>query len=321
MNPILDISEFQPYVTYSLAAQFLSGVILRVGGTYYGTGASSYYDRAFETHYNGFLNKLPIGAYWLAAAVTDEGVLREVRMTLEVLKDKAIQLPVYYDIEISQNMGAHGKLSKSERTRLALLYCRKIEEAGFKAGIYTGVSFVKNMLDMDQFNDFSIWIAQYNSFLQYDGKVDFWQYTSEGTIPGINARVDLSKVLDQKPKEKPIEEPIPARENTYTVKAGDTLSSIAQKFGTTYQKIASLNGISNPNLIFVGDVLKLPAKETEKETEKEPVKEPEQKTYTVQSGDTLWSIASKFNTTISQIAKDNGIENPNLIYPGTVLKL
>lgn len=44
---------------------------------------------------------------------------------------------------------------------------------------------------------------------------------------------------------------------TYTVKKGDTLSEIAQKYGTTYQKIAADNGIKNPNLIYVGQKLKI----------------------------------------------------------------
>ena len=44
---------------------------------------------------------------------------------------------------------------------------------------------------------------------------------------------------------------------TYTVKSGDTLSGIAAKYGTTYQKLAQINGISNPNVIYAGQVLKI----------------------------------------------------------------
>ena len=44
---------------------------------------------------------------------------------------------------------------------------------------------------------------------------------------------------------------------TYTVKSGDTLSGIASKYGTTYQKLAQINGISNPNIIYAGQVLKI----------------------------------------------------------------
>ena len=109
--------------------------------------------------------------------------------------------------------------------------------------------------------------------------------------------------------EVPTEE-VNTNADTYTVKAGDTLSGIASKYNTTIDKLVSINGISNPNLISVGQVLKLKG---------EPSKG--NKTYTVISGDNLSSIASRFGTTVERICNLNGISNPNLIHPGQVLKL
>lgn len=96
-------------------------------------------------------------------------------------------------------------------------------------------------------------------------------------------------------------------ETTHVVQCGETLSSIATKYRTTYQALASLNGLSNPNMIYVGQVLKV--SETASTT----------RTYTVQSGDNLSSIASKLGTTYQVLAQQNGLSNPNLIYPGQVL--
>ena len=98
--------------------------------------------------------------------------------------------------------------------------------------------------------------------------------------------------------------------HTYTVVAGDTLSAIANRYGTTYQKIASDNGIANPNLIYPGQVLKI---NTSQQTNVI--------NYTVVAGDTLSAIANRYGTTYQKIASDNGILNPNLIYPGQVLKI
>ena len=91
----------------------------------------------------------------------------------------------------------------------------------------------------------------------------------------------------------------------YIVKSGDTLSSIAQKYNTTYQKIAKDNNISNPNLIYPNQKLKIYTNVSQKTNET---------IYIVKSGDTLSEIAQKFNTTYQKIAKDNNISNPNLIY-------
>ena len=98
-------------------------------------------------------------------------------------------------------------------------------------------------------------------------------------------------------------------ELTYTVQSGDTLSEIAAKFGTTYQKIASYNGIANPSRIFAGQVIKIPGANIS--------------TYTVQPGDSLWAIAadklgngSRYN----EIKKLNGLTS-NTIHAGQVLKI
>ena len=106
---------------------------------------------------------------------------------------------------------------------------------------------------------------------------------------------------------------------TYIVQSGDTLTSIAIKFDTTVQAIAELNDLQNPNLIYVGEILKIPT--NSRGNLSAPSSRHYIKTYIVQSGDTLTSIAKKFNTTTDKIALLNNITNPNLIYPGQILKI
>jgi LysM repeat protein/predicted chitinase len=98
---------------------------------------------------------------------------------------------------------------------------------------------------------------------------------------------------------------------TYTVKMGDTLSGIAVKFGMSQSELQSLNNISNPDNIFVGQVLKV------KDTNSGPI--PNTTTYTVKSGDNLGSIALAFNMSISELQSLNNISNPDQIRVGQVL--
>jgi lysozyme len=109
--------------------------------------------------------------------------------------------------------------------------------------------------------------------------------------------------------------------STYTVKAGDTLSAIAAKFGTTYQELAKINGIADPNKIYPGQVLKLTGSAAASTSRTSAPKAPSAVTYTVKAGDTLSKIAAKFGTTYQELAKINGIADPNKIYPGQVLKI
>lgn len=94
----------------------------------------------------------------------------------------------------------------------------------------------------------------------------------------------------------------------YIVKSGDTLSGIASKYGTTYQTLASINGISDPDKIYPGQKIKISGGGGATY-------------YTVKSGDTLSGIAAKYGTTYQKLAKMNGISNPNKIYAGQKIRV
>lgn len=96
----------------------------------------------------------------------------------------------------------------------------------------------------------------------------------------------------------------------YAVESGDTLSGIATQLGTTYQTLADMNGIANPNLIYPGQTLKVPGSVTSTH-----------RTYTVQAGDTLSGIAAKYGTTWQRLQQINGIADANKIYAGQTLRI
>ena len=110
---------------------------------------------------------------------------------------------------------------------------------------------------------------------------------------------------------------------SYTVKSGDTLSGIASQYNTTVNQIVSLNQLSNPNLIYVGQVLKLKNGQTtnSSSSSSSSTATTTAGTYTVKAGDTLSAIASRYSTSSSTLASLNSLSNPNLIYVGQVLKV
>ncbi len=93
----------------------------------------------------------------------------------------------------------------------------------------------------------------------------------------------------------------------YTIEPGDTLFEIASKFNTTVSNILKFNYIPNPALIYPGRVLTIPESP------------PEAIIYTVRPGDTVYSIATRFGTSVRNIVTFNYLSNPDLIFPGQQL--
>ena len=101
-------------------------------------------------------------------------------------------------------------------------------------------------------------------------------------------------------------------ESTYTVKKGDSLYSIANKYNTTVEELKRINNLTS-NTLSIGQVLKLPSDKPNKiEQEKNTI------TYMVQKGDSLYSIARKYSTTIDKIKDLNNLTT-NLLSIGQVL--
>ena len=98
-----------------------------------------------------------------------------------------------------------------------------------------------------------------------------------------------------------------ASANSYRVSAGDTLWDIAQRLGVPVQELADLNGIGDPNLIVEGQMLVVPS-DGGSATE-----------YVVRPGDTLWAVSERVGVPVVDLARANGIEDPNLIVIGNLL--
>lgn len=109
----------------------------------------------------------------------------------------------------------------------------------------------------------------------------------------------------------PLSRPAEAQTRIYVVKRGDWLSKIAPRFGVSLSALIRANQIRNPNLIFVGQRLKIPGNQASTTPN----------IYTVRRGETLFSIAQRFRVSLSTLIKLNKISNPNLVFAGQRLVL
>jgi len=121
----------------------------------------------------------------------------------------------------------------------------------------------------------------------------------------------------------PVVEETPAEAGTsvYEVKEGDTLDSIARQLNVPYQTLLDLNPEIDPDLIVVGQQIRVPAAQAGGAATPVPAGTAGLVEYEIVAGDTLLEIAERFNTTVGAIVAQNGLENANDIQAGLVLQI
>lgn len=164
-------------------------------------------------------------------------------------------------------------------------------------------------------DDVYLWVAHYGRPPGQPGytttHVIAHQYSATGRVPGVTGDVDLNHAMvDLSPLlgSNPPSEPAPPHGTVYIVQPGDTLSAIGARYDVDWQAIARANNLADPDRIYPGQRLYIPA-------------DPSEESYIVQTGDTLSGIAQRFGTTWQALAYHNNLADPNLIYPGQCLRI
>ena len=71
-------------------------------------------------------------------------------------------------------------------------FCEIIKNAGYKPMVYFNTDHSYNGIYLEELKDYGFWLAQYNTVLNYPYKIDMWQYTETGAVPGIEGNVDIN---------------------------------------------------------------------------------------------------------------------------------
>lgn len=261
----IDVSSYNPVTDYSAVADSgIKAAILRI------TRFGNRIDPSFEKNYTGFRNhNIKIGVYKYSYALNETQAQEEAKKVLEVLNNRPLDFPVFYDLEWSRQRA----LGSSAITRIVKAFRRVILDAGYFFGIYCNTNWYYHVLDTKSL-PYDYWLAAY----PYNDRGTIveslrppvgigWQYSSKGHIPGISGNVDLDifyKTYPERPAtencdHEHIPDPCtPPEYITYTIQPGDTLTSIAKKYHTTVKELVALNHIKNPDLINSGHTLKIP---------------------------------------------------------------
>lgn len=149
-------------------------------------------DPYFRQNVQGALNAgIKVGVYFFTQAVDEVEAVEEASMALALCKGYNITYPVFIDTEGAGGNGRADNLDANTRTKVCEAFCRTVEDAGYASGIYGSRNWFHTRLRMESLENYVIWLAEYRKNPVYSGKYYIWQYTSSGSVDGIEGRVDL----------------------------------------------------------------------------------------------------------------------------------
>ncbi len=165
--------------------------IIRCGYRGSSTGALVI-DPKFQQNIAGARNAgIKTGVYFFTQATTTVEAVEEASMVIELCRGYNMEYPAFIDTEGAGGNGRADTLDVSTRTQICNAFCETIEDAGLKAGVYASRNWFNNRVQAVNLEKFCIWLAEYRKIPEYAGYYQMWQYTSSGSVDGIEGRVDL----------------------------------------------------------------------------------------------------------------------------------
>lgn len=189
----IDVSKWNREIDWDkVKAAGVDFAIIRAGYRGSSTG-SLVVDPYFEANIKGAsMAGVKVGVYFFTQAVNEVEAVEEASMVLELTQDYSLDYPIFIDTESAGGNGRADKLAEEERTLVCDAFCRTVENAGGEAGVYASRNWYYNRVEVSRLERFYIWLAEYRSIPLYDGYYHMWQYTSKGSIDGIEGNVDMN---------------------------------------------------------------------------------------------------------------------------------
>lgn len=202
----VNVSQKQGDIDWEqVAANGVDFAMIRVGYREYGRGRI-FPDENFEANITGAVEAgLPVGVYFFSKAVTDAEAEEEAAFVLEQIKGYNVTYPVaFYWVYGTKDDGSKDEDDRTIRcngeqvTGFINTFCKKIKTAGYKKiSYYCDKSMGYENLNLEQLRDYDMWYAEFRTKPSFYYDFQMWQYTKEGTVPGIPNQVPINLALKQ----------------------------------------------------------------------------------------------------------------------------
>lgn len=193
----IDVSRYQKDINWTnVKAAGIEYAIIRVGFRGYETGRLSI-DPYFEQNIvSAKAAGIKCGVYFYSVAKDIAEAIEEANFVLNAVKNYTLDLPIAIDIEHYGNRVIN--LNATQRTDNAIAFMETIKQSGYKTMLYTYYNYYNNHLEKSRLLDYTLWMAYYTNNSSLLGNIiyDGWQYSSSGTVSGIDGNCDMNVIFE-----------------------------------------------------------------------------------------------------------------------------
>ena len=191
----IDISQLQGEIDWQAVKEAgITFVIIRVGGRGYGMKGVLYTDDLAQINYEGAKAAgIQVGVYFFSQATSIREAQEEASLVLKQIKGWELDFPVVYDWERMEYNDSRTLYTNARTvTDCMKAFCKEITRAGYEPMVYFNPDHASDTFYIEEVTAYDFWLAYYTDWMDYPYKVDMWQYTNKGRVPGIEGDVDIN---------------------------------------------------------------------------------------------------------------------------------
>lgn len=192
--PGIDVSSFQGLIDWQkVKASGIRFAMIRLGYRGYGQAGNMVEDDYARRNLEEARKAgLEIGAYFFSQATTVDEVDDEIFFFMKILGDTELTMPIVLDWErVGVETARTNNVDAETLTAMQKHFCKTMVDFGYTPMVYFNWHLAESNLYLSELEDYPFWLALYQNYMTYPFRVEMWQYTCTGRVPGIQGDVDI----------------------------------------------------------------------------------------------------------------------------------
>ena len=192
-SPGVDVSAWQGEIDWQkVKGAGIEFAFVRIGYRGYESGKLNEDEYGIANLEGAAAAGLKVGAYFFSQALSTKEVDQEIAYILKLLDGRNLDLPIVLDWEIPAANARTAKMDRRTLTDLQIHFIQEMKALGMEPMVYFNWHQSENLYYLNELEDAPFWLALYQDRMTFPWKVEYWQYTDKGQVPGINGPVDLN---------------------------------------------------------------------------------------------------------------------------------